>query len=329
MFGTPFFMPEYALMRTLYPPIEPYVRHSLTVDAPHCLYVEESGNPEGIPVVFLHGGPGGGCEPWHRQFFNPDLYRIVLFDQRGSGRSTPHAELAGNTTPALLADMEAIRRHLGIERWLVFGGSWGSTLGLLYAEHYPERVSGLIVRGIFLCRGQDISWFYQSGASRLFPDYWQDFIAPVDRDKQHDMVAAYYELLTGDDEVRRLAAAKAWCVWEGRTSTLLPKEELVEHFAGSHVALSMARIESHFFINQAFIEPNQIIHQAHRLAGIPGVIVHGRYDAICPVDQAVALHRAWPDARLHIVPAAGHSAGEPAIADALIRAADEVAERLS
>ena len=270
-----------------------------------------------------------GCEPWHRQFFNPSLYRIVLFDQRGCGRSIPHAELAGNTTPALLSDMEHIRKHLGIERWLVFGGSWGSTLGLLYAEHYPDRVLGLVLRGIFLCRPEDISWFYQAGASRLFPDYWRDFVAPVEEGRRGDMVRAYHELLTGDDEVTRLAAARAWSVWEGRTSTLMPKEELVAHFAGSHVALSMARIECHYFINQAFIEPDQIIRQAHRLAGLPGVIVHGRYDVVCPVDQAFALHEAWSGSRLHIIPGAGHSAGEPAIADALIRAADEFAERLS
>ncbi len=316
-------------MRTLYPAIEPYVRHSLTVDSPHRLYVEECGNPDGIPVVFVHGGPGGGCEAWHRQFFNPDLFRVVLFDQRGCGRSTPHAELAGNTTPALLADMEAIRAHLTIERWLVFGGSWGSTLGLLYAEQHPNRVLGLILRGIFLCRPEDISWFYQAGASRLFPDYWEDFVAPISPEKRHDNVSAYYELLTGDDEVSRLAAAKAWSVWEGRCSTLHTKTELVEHFGASHVALSMARIECHYFFNNAFIRPGQIVQQASRLAGVPGVIVHGRYDVVCPVDQAYVLHQAWPDAKLQIVPGAGHSAGEPAIADALIRAADAFAERLA
>jgi proline iminopeptidase len=280
-------------------------------------------------VLFVHGGPGGGCEVWHRQFFNPDLYRIVLFDQRGCGRSTPHAKLEGNSTPQLLADMELIREHLAVDRWLIFGGSWGSTLGLLYAEHYPARVLGLILRGIFLCRPQDIGWFYQSGTSRLFPDYWQDFIAPVERGKRHDMIAAYYELLTGDDEVKRLMAAKAWSVWEGRTSTLHSKPSLIEHFAGSHVALSMARIECHYFVNQACIQPNQILQQAHHLSGIRGVIVHGRYDVVCPVDQAFALHEVWPDAKLHIVPGVGHSAGEPAITDALIRATDEFAEHLT
>lgn len=316
-------------MRPLYPPIEPYVRHSVKVDQPHCLYVEESGNPNGIPVAFVHGGPGAGCEPWHRRFFNPDLYRIVLFDQRGCGRSTPHAELEGNTTAALIADMETIRRHLAIEHWLVFGGSWGSTLGLLYAQRHPERVLGLILRGIFLCRRQDISWFYQCGASRIFPDYWQDFVAPIASDKRHDMVSAYYELLTGEDEVRRLAAARAWSIWEARTSTLHARDDLVAHLGSSHVALSMARIESHYFINDAFILPDQIVSEGHRLNSLPGVIIHGRYDVVCPLDQAHALARAWPGARLHVVAGAGHSAAEPGITDALIRATDEFAERMS
>jgi proline iminopeptidase len=316
-------------MRTLYPPVEPYVRHSVTVDSSHRLYVEECGNAEGIPVVFVHGGPGAGCEPWHRQFFNSDLYRVVLFDQRGCGRSTPHAELQGNTTAALIADMETIRCRLGIERWLVFGGSWGSTLGLLYAQQHPDRVLGLVRRGIFLCRPRDIDWFYQSGASRLFPDYWQDFIAPVAPHRRDAMVEAYYELLTGTDEVGRLAAARAWSIWEGRTSTLHPKDELIEHLGGSHLALSMARIECHYFVNEAFIEPDQIIREAGRLADIPGVIVHGRYDVVCPVDQAYALATAWPGARLRIVGGAGHAASEPGITDALIRATDEFAERLS
>jgi len=301
----------------------------LAVAEPHVLYAEECGNPDGVPVVFLHGGPGGGCEAWHRQFFNPDLYRIVLFDQRGCGRSTPHAELRVNDTQALLDDIELIRERLGIERWLVFGGSWGSTLALLYAERCPERVLGLVLRGVFLCRAQDIDWFYQAGTSRLFPDYWQDFLAPVPGGQRGDMVNAYYRLLTGEDEFTRLAAARAWSVWEGRTSTLRGKPALVEHFAGSHVALSMARIECHYFVNKAFIEPDQILRDVTRLAGIPGVIVHGRYDVICPLDQAYTLHHAWPESRLQIVEGAGHSAGEAGICDALIRATDEFAERLA
>jgi len=316
-------------MRGLYPALQPYLRHTLAVDPPHRLYVEECGNPQGIPVLFLHGGPGGGCLPSHRQFFNADLYRIILFDQRGCGRSTPHAELEGNTTPNLLADIETIRAQLGVDRWLVFGGSWGSTLALLYAETHPQRVLGLVLRGIFLCRGQDVSWFYQEGASRLFPDYWEDFVAPVAPDRRDDMVRAYYELLTGPDEVARLAAAKAWSIWEGRTSTLLSNPALVEHFGDSHVALGMARIECHYFVNDAFIQPDRILQQAPRLHGIPGVIVHGRYDVVCPVDQAYALHRAWPDSRLSIVPGVGHSVADPAIVDALVRATDGFAEQLA
>ncbi len=316
-------------MRTLYPPVEPFVRHTLKVEVPHALYVEECGSPSGIPVLFVHGGPGGGCEPWHRQLFDPDRYRIVLFDQRGCGRSTPHASLEGNTTAALLDDMERIREHLGVERWMLFGGSWGSTLSLLYAEAFPERVLALVLRGIFLCRRQDIDWFYQQGASRLFPDAWQDFIAPVAPERRGELVQAYYELLTGPDEIHRLAAARAWSVWEGTTSTLDRKPSLVSHFADSHVALSMARIECHYFVNDAFIRPDQILADADRLKGIPGRIIHGRYDVVCPVDQAFALHRVWPEAELNIIPASGHSAGEPAIADALLAATDHFADRLS
>ena len=316
-------------MRTLYPAIEPYRRHTIEVERPHRIYVEECGNPGGIPVLFVHGGPGGACEPVHRQFFNPDLYRIILFDQRGCGRSSPHAELRGNNTQALLSDIETIRGLLRVERWLVFGGSWGSTLGLIYAQTFPGRVSGLVLRGVFLCREQDISWFYQNGASRLFPDYWQDFVAQVRPENRDDLIKAYYALLTGDDEVSRLAAAKAWSVWEGRTSTLHSKPDLIRRFGDSHVALSMARIECHYFVHQAFIQPNQILDRVDCLQGIPGVIVHGRYDVVCPLDQAYALHQVWPESRLSIIPAAGHSASDPAVADALIRATDGFAERLA
>ena len=315
-------------MRTLYPKIEPYVRHTLSVESPHRIHVEECGNPAGIAVLFVHGGPGGGCEPYHRQFFDPDRYRIILFDQRGCGRSTPHATLQNNNTQALLSDMETIRQHLNVERWLLFGGSWGSTLGLVYAETYPQRVLGMVLRGIFLCRKRDVSWFYQDGASRLFPDYWLDFISPIHPDKRDDLVSAYYELLTGADEVNRLAAARAWSIWEGRTSSLESRTTLVNRFADSHVALSMARIECHYFIHDAFIQYNQIIDQASRLKGIPGVIVHGRYDAVCPVEQAWELHQHWGDSRLVIVPGSGHSTSEPAMTDPLIRATDRFAETL-
>lgn len=317
------------VMRTLYPTIGPFVQHTLDMDPPHRIHVEECGNPRGIPVLFVHGGPGGGCEPYHRQYFDPQRYRIILFDQRGCGRSLPHAELQANTTHALLSDMETIRQHLGVERWLLFGGSWGSTLSLIYSETFPQRVLGLVLRGIFLCRREDILWFYQHGASRLFPDYWEDFIAPIRPARRHDMVGAYYALLTGDDEVTRLAAARAWSVWEGRTSTLRSNPALVEHFGHARFALGMARIECHYFVNNCFIESDQILDQAARLRQIPGVIVQGRYDVVCPMDQAYALRRAWPAAKLELIDDAGHSAGEPGIVDALIRATDAFAAELA
>jgi proline iminopeptidase len=316
-------------MQGFYPEIQPYVRHTLRVDNTHQLYVEESGNPQGIPVVFLHGGPGAGSEPFQRRFFDPQRYRIVLFDQRGCGQSTPHAELADNNTENLVADIERIRAHLGIERWLVFGGSWGSTLGLVYAEAHPECVMGLVLRGIFLCRPRDINWFYQDGASFLFPDYWADYLAPISPAERDSMVDAYYERLTGEDEVTRMAAAKAWSLWEGRTATLLPRQSVIEHFVNPFTALSLARIECHYFINNSFLEPDQILARADRLKGIPGVIIHGRYDVVCPVEQAFALHQAWPEAQLEVIADAGHSATEPGIVDALVRATDAFAERLA
>jgi len=277
----------------------------------------------------LHGGPGAGSEPFQRRFFDPQRYRIVLFDQRGCGQSTPHAELADNNTENLVADIERIRAHLGIERWLVFGGSWGSTLGLVYAEAHPECVMGLVLRGIFLCRPRDINWFYQDGASFLFPDYWADYLAPISPAERDSMVDAYYERLTGEDEVTRMAAAKAWSLWEGRTATLLPRQSVIEHFVNPFTALSLARIECHYFINNSFLEPDQILARADRLKGIPGVIIHGRYDVVCPVEQAFALHQAWPEAQLEVIADAGHSATEPGIVDALVRATDAFAERLA
>lgn len=312
-----------------YPAIKPYVTHSLQVDALHTLHVEECGNPEGLPVVFVHGGPGAGCEPWHRRFFDPEVYRVVLFDQRGCGHSTPHAELRDNTTPNLVADMERIRVHLGIERWAVFGGSWGSTLALVYAETHPGRVLGLILRGIFLCRSEEIRWFYQEGASWLFPDYWEEYLRPIPEDERGDLVGAYYRRLTGEDEIARMAAAKAWSRWEGKTSNLLPRKEVVDHFSEPYTALSLARIECHFFMNDTFLEPDQILRDAPRLADIPGVIVHGRYDAVCPLKNAWDLHQAWPRAELRVIPDAGHSALEPGIVDALVRATVDLSKRLT
>lgn len=309
----------------LYPQIEPYATHRIAVDGVHELYLEECGNPDGIPAVFLHGGPGAGCEPGHRRFFDPARYRIVLFDQRGSGRSTPHAELAENTTWNLVADMEQIRRQLGIDRWLVFGGSWGSTLALAYAQAHPERVSALVVRGIFLCRDQEIHWFYQEGASWAFPDLWQDFLAPIPESDWGDLLHAYHRRLTGNDEIARMAAAKAWSLWEGRTITLLPNPDVQALFAEPHLALSLARIECHYFVNHAFLEPEQLLRDAHRLSRIPGVIVQGRYDLICPVRSAWDLHKAWPEAELKIIPDAGHAAFEPGVRAALVEATDRFA----
>lgn len=315
-------------MLTLYPEIRPYAEHRLKVDSLHELYVEECGNPQGIPVVVVHGGPGSGCEDYYRRYFDAELFRIVLFDQRGSGRSTPLAELQDNTTEDLVDDMEKIRHFLGIERWLLFGGSWGSTLSLVYAETHPEKVLGLVLRGIFLCREQDIQWFYQNGASRIFPDYWQDFIAPIPAEERGNMVAAYYRRLTSENELEQMQAAKAWSIWEGRCATLHPNPRVVERFGHPHVAISLARIECHYFMNDSFLEPDQILRNAGRLAGIPGVIVHGRYDMVCPLDNAMALSKAWPDAELYIVRDAGHSASEPAIVDALMQACARMAERL-
>ena len=314
-------------MMSLYPPLEPSRTYTVPVDTGHSLYVEECGNPDGIPAVFVHGGPGAGCEPYHRRLFDPQRYRIVLFDQRGCGRSVPHAGLQGNTTQALVADMETIRQQLGIERWLVFGGSWGSTLGLVYAETFPERVLALVLRGIFLCRPRDIRWFYQDGASFLLPDYWQDFLDPVPVQERNNMVSAYYRLLTGENELAMMAAAKAWSLWEGRASTLLPKAAVVDHFADPSTALSLARIECHYFMHDSFLDENQILAKAGSLADIPGVIVHGRYDVVCPLEQAWALHAAWPGAQLEVIADAGHSATEPGIVDALVRATDDYARQ--
>lgn len=314
-------------MRTLYPLIKPYVTHSLAVDALHVLHVEECGNPQGVPVVFVHGGPGAGCEPQHRSFFDPNVFRIVLFDQRGCGKSKPHAELDGNTTQALVADMEHIRTILDIKRWVIFGGSWGSTLGLVYAQTHPERVLGLILRGIFLCRPWEIQWFYQDGANHLYPDYWEDFLHPIPPEERNDLVQAYYRRLTGKDEIARMAAAKAWSVWEGRCATLNPNKNVIDHFASPYTALSLARIESHYFVNQSFLAPDQILRDAARLKSIPGVIVHGRYDTVCPVANAWELHKAWPESELRIISAAGHSAFEPGITEALVNAADAMGAR--
>lgn len=315
-------------MHTFYPEIKPYQRHFLAVEPPHELYVDESGNPDGIPVLFVHGGPGAGCGKYDRRFFDPEVYRIVLFDQRGAGRSRPHAELQANSTQKLVEDIEFIRTALGIDKWVLFGGSWGSTLSLVYAQTHPERVLGLILRGIFLCRPVDLLWFYQAGASRLFPDYWEDFVQPIPDDERHDMMRAYYRHLTSENQIQQMTAAKAWSLWEGRTATLRPNQDVVDSFTEPHRALSLARIEAHYFVNNAFLEENQILRDAHKLAAIPGVIVHGRYDVICPLDNAYLLHKAWPGSELNIIREAGHASREPGIVDALIRATNDMAKEL-
>lgn len=313
----------------LYPEIEPYAVHELEVDPPHRLYLEECGNPDGIPVVFLHGGPGAGCEPWHRRLFDPARYRIILFDQRGSGRSRPWAALDGNDTWSLVADMERIRARLGIEQWLVFGGSWGSTLALAYAETHPECVLGMVLRGIFLARDEDLDWFYRHGTNKLFPEHWEAFIEPIPEDERGDLAVAYYRRLTDDDEARRNRAARAWVEWEARCVTLLPSPADVEHFQSPQVAAALARIECHYFVHRAFMQPGQLLRDAGRLAGIPGIIVQGRYDAICPTEAAHTLHKAWPDSELHIVEGAGHLASEPGVAEALVQATDAFAVRFA
>ncbi|HET7650045.1 MAG TPA: prolyl aminopeptidase [Gammaproteobacteria bacterium] len=316
-------------MQDYYPPLEPYATRSLAVDPPHVLYVEECGNPQGLPVVFVHGGPGGGCTADNRRFFDPARYRIILFDQRGCGRSTPHAELEGNTTQALVADMERIRETLGIERWLVFGGSWGSTLALVYAETHPERVMALILRGIFLVTQQELRWFYQDGIQHMFPDHFEEFVAPIPPAERGDLMRAYYQRLTSSDlEVRR-RAAEAWSLFEARCSTLLPSESVVDHFSEPDVAMAIARIECHYFVNNCFLADDQIIRDAARIRKIPGVIVQGRYDVVCPPVSAWRLHKAWPEAQFRIVPDAGHASSEPGTRSALVEAMDAFARQFA
>jgi len=315
-------------MQLLYPDIKPFDIQHLNVETPHRLYIEQSGSEDGIPVIFLHGGPGSGCDPIHRRFFDPEKYRIILFDQRGSGRSEPHANLDNNTTQALVSDMEAIREHLKIKRWLVFGGSWGSTLALVYAQTCPENTLGLILRGTFLARQQDLDWLYQSGASKIYPDYWEDFLQPIPESEQNNLLKAYHHRLIGGDEIARMSAAKAWAIWEGRIATLLGSHKTVEHLSEPRIALALARIETHYFVNQCFLKPNQIIDNAHKLKDIPGVIIHGRYDMICPLENAWKLYKHWPQAELQIIREAGHAITEPAIIDALIRASKNMALRL-
>ena len=309
-----------------YAALEPYRTHRLRVSELHDLYIEESGNPQGKAVVFVHGGPGGGCEPWQRQFFNPQKYRIVLFDQRGCGRSTPHAELRENTTWDLVADMEKIRELLGIERWVVFGGSWGSTLALSYSVTHPQRCLALVLRGIFLLRRAEVDWFYQQGASWIYPDAWEHYTSVIPEAERGDFVRAYHQRLTSEDAAVRRAAARAWSIWEGATSKLFPSTDLVSRFGEDRFAEAFARIECHYFVNGGFFESdNWLLENVHRLKGVPGVIVQGRYDVVCPMKSAWDLHRAWPEAELHVVADAGHAASEPGILSRLVEATDRFA----
>jgi proline iminopeptidase len=309
--------------RTLYPPIEPYQTGYLSVEGGHQIYWEESGNPNGKPILFLHGGPGIGTMPYHRSFFDPDLYRIILFDQRGCGKSLPFSKLEHNTTWDLVADIELLRKHLGVERWVVFGGSWGSTLGLTYAIEHPQSVKGLILRGIFLCRPKEIQWYYQNGADQIYPDEWEKYVAPIPPNERGDFVKAYYKRLTSPDEEERRIAAQTWSGWEGSTSKLLFDPALFADFTADKSADSIARIECHYFVHNTFFKTdNWIIENIQAIQNIPCIIVQGRYDIPCPMKSAWELHRAWPEAELLIIPDAGHAATEPGILDALVRAAD-------
>jgi proline iminopeptidase len=314
-------------MRELYPPIEPYDSGRLQVSPVHNIYYEQAGNPDGQPVVFLHGGPGGGIVSDYRRYFDPAAYRVVLFDQRGSGQSTPHAELEGNTTWDLVEDIEKLRTRLGFESWHVFGGSWGSTLALAYAETHPGRVRSLTLRGIFLCRRQEIRWFYQEGASWIFPDVWEEYEKVIPEDERGDFVSAYYRRLTGEDEAARVEAARAWSVWEGSTSKLLFDYASIEKFADPQFALAFARIECHYFMNNAFFPTdNYLIENVGKIRHIPAVIVQGRYDVVCPIKSAWELHRAWPEADFRVVPDAGHSVTEPGTIHELVSATDRFKE---
>ena len=315
-------------MKTLYPEIEPFDSGMLKVSDIHTIYYERCGNPEGIPVVFLHGGPGGGLIPMYRRFFDPQAYHIILFDQRGAGRSTPHAELRENTTWDLINDIETLREKFGIEKWYVFGGSWGSTLSLAYAETHPERVRGLILRGIFLTRPKELYWFYQHGASEIFPDFWEQYRDAIPEEERDDFMSAYHKRLTGDDEKTRLDAAQAWSVWEGATSKLYPDKNLMDHFSEPQEALALARIECHYFVNNSFFPTeNYLIENVDKIRQIPTVIVQGRYDVVCPSVSAWELHRAFPESDLQIIPDAGHSISEPGITSALVDAMDKFREK--
>lgn len=315
-------------MFVLFPEIKPYKRHQLKVSDIHELYVDEAGNPNGLPVLFVHGGPGSACDASSRRFYDPSKYRIITFDQRGCGRSTPHSSLDENTTQDLIEDIEKIRQYLEVEQFVLFGGSWGSTLSLLYAQRYPQHVHAMVLRGIFLCRQVDLDWLYRDGANRIFPDNWDEFQRAIPESERGDLVEAYYKRLTGEDELARMAAAKAWSAWEGNCSKLRPSAEAMAKFTKPHNAMALSRIETHYFMNKGFIEENQILKNMDAIKDIPGTIIHGRYDIVCPLDNAYILHHHWPASELHIVRDAGHSASEPGNVDALIRATHDIVKNL-
>ena len=312
---------------SLFPPIEPYNDLFLEVSDLHTIPGEEAGTPDGTPVVFVHGGPGGGIETIYRRYFDPEKWRIVLFDQRGCGKSTPFAELAENTTWDLVSDMEKIRDFLHIEKWVVFGGSWGSTLSLAYAQSHPGKVKGLILRGIFLLRHKEIQWFYQEGTSNIYPDAWENYIKPIDEGERDDFLSAYYKRLTSKNRDVRLEAAKAWSVWEGSTSKLLQDEKIMQHFGEEDFSEAFARIECHYFIHKGWFDPeDQLLQNISLIRHIPGAIVQGRYDVVCPMITAWELHQAWPEAEFHIIKDSGHSMTEPGIAEKLVQLTEHFAD---
>ncbi len=307
----------------LFPNIEPFNTFNLPVSDLHTIYVEESGNKNGKPVIFLHGGPGGGVDPKYRRYFDPKKWRIIMFDQRGCGKSTPFAELEENTTWDLVSDIEKIRKHLSIDKWVVFGGSWGSTLSLAYSQTHPDSCKGLILRGIFLVRKKELDWFYQEGANNIFPDRWESFLEPIPVEKRDNLMQAYYEILTGEDHSKKIEAAKAWSTWEGSTVRLLQDENFISDFSDDKFAEAFARIECHYFMNNCWFDSdNHLIENMHKIRHIPGVIIHGRYDIICPVIQAWDLYKVWPEADLHIIPDAGHSIFEDGIKNKILEYTD-------
>lgn len=312
-------------LRTLYPEIEPYATGMLDVGDGHTIYWERVGTPGAKPAVFLHGGPGGGVNAMQRRIFDPALYDVVLFDQRGCGRSTPHAHLEANTTWHLVNDIERLRAMVGVDTWLVVGGSWGSTLALAYAETHPDRVSELVLRGIYTVTKPEMDWYYQFGVSEMYPDRWEKFIAPIPEHERGDLMLAYHRYLTGDDETKKLECAKAWSQWEGATICLLSSDDLLAKHGDDTFAIAFARLENHYFVNNCWLEEEQLLRNAHRLKDIPGVIAHGRYDMPCPLKYAWQLAKAWPKAELHVIEGAGHALSEPGILDRTIRALDQFA----